>query len=343
MHVAWGVVLLRIALRHTSFVATLAELARNEALGRLIGIEKQEEVPDSWNISRFLDVLGREPHFSELRRIFDTMIQRLGLAVPDLGRNTAGDSTALHARSKEKAEHVKAEIAQGLPQPSGGRKEYTDDDGKVIKIVEWFGYKLHLLVDAKHEVVLTYQVTTANAADCKSLPDLVEQGQANLPEGRIETLAYDKAADDNESHRTLHKAKIRAVIKNRHLWKDQTEQMLSTYSSGDEEVRTALQRPHIGGAGQRAFEALLGRGRRQHYRFAAVSRSDRSGADRPCELCDVAGCNSSPGRNAGQIASESHSEGSGGKASRGMKEFSELLARELKRSACAPTLPSTGS
>ena len=226
VHVAWGVVLLRIALRHTSFVATLAELARNEALGRLIGIEKQEEVPDSWNISRFLDVLGREPHFSELRRIFDTMIQRLGLAVPDLGRNTAGDSTALHARSKEKAEHVKAEIAQGLPQPSGGRKEYTDDDGKVTKVVEWFGYKLHLLVDAKHEVVLTYQVTTANAADCKSLPDLVEQGQANLPEGRIETLAYDKAADDNESHRTLHKAKIRAVIKNRHLWKDQTEQML---------------------------------------------------------------------------------------------------------------------
>ena len=60
--------------------------------------------------------------------------------------------------------------------------------GKVTKVFEWFGYKLHLLVDAKHEVVLAYQVTTANAADCKSLPDLVEQGQANLPEGRIETL-----------------------------------------------------------------------------------------------------------------------------------------------------------
>jgi len=226
VHVAWGVVLLRIALRHTSFVATLAELARNEALCRIIGIEKPAGVPDSWNISRFLDVLGQEPHFSELRRIFDAMIQRLALAVPDLGRDTAGDSTALHARSKEKAGHVKAEIAQGLSQPSGGHKEYTDADGKVTKIVEWFGYKLHLLVDAKHEVVLAYQVTTATAADCKSLPDLVQKGRANLPEGRIETLAYDKAADDNESHRILHKAKIRPVIQNRHLWKDETEQML---------------------------------------------------------------------------------------------------------------------
>ena len=226
VHVAWGVVLLRIALRHTSFVATLGELGRNEALCRLIGIDRQQDLPDSWNISRFLDVLGREPHFSELRRIFDTMIQRLGLAVPDLGRDTAGDSTALHARPKANQHAVKAEIAQGLPQPSGGHKEYTDDDGKVTKIVEWFGYKLHLLVDARHEVTLAYQVTTANAADCKSLPDLVQQGQANLPEGRIHTLAYDKAADDNESHRLLNKAKIRPVIQNRHLWKEQSEQML---------------------------------------------------------------------------------------------------------------------
>jgi hypothetical protein len=225
VHVAWGVVLLRIALRHVSVDATLAELGRNEALRRLIGIEKEEDVPKSWNISRFLDTLGREPHRSELRRIFDAMVERLGAAVPDLGQATAGDSTALHARHKSE-KLAKAEIAEGLPQPSGGKKEYLDEDGKVTKIVEWFGYKLHLLVDAKHEVVLAYRVTTAHAADSKSLPDLIEQGQANLPEDRIETLAYDKAADDNESHRVLNKAGIRPVIQNRRLWKDQTEQML---------------------------------------------------------------------------------------------------------------------
>jgi hypothetical protein len=225
VHVAWGVVLLRIALRHGNFEATLAELGRNEALCRLIGIEKEEDVPKSWNISRFLDSLGREPHRSELGRIFDAMVERLGTAVPDLGKDTAGDSTALHARHKnEKA--AKAEIAEGLPQPSGGKKEYLDDEGKVTKIIEWFGYKLHLLVDAKYEVVLAYRVTTANAADSKSLPELVKQGQANLPKDRIDTLAYDKAADDNESHRVLNKAGIRPVIQNRRLWKDQTEQML---------------------------------------------------------------------------------------------------------------------
>lgn len=225
VHVAWGVVLLRIALRHGGIEATLAELRRNEGLRRLIGVEKEADVPKSWNISRFLDTLGREPHASELRRMFDVMVRRLGTAVPDLGKDTAGDSTALHARHK-KDKAAQGEIAEGLPQPSGGKKEYLDDDGNVTKIVEWFGYKLHLLVDAKHEVVLAYEVTTANAADSKSLPNLIEQGQANLPEDRIETLAYDKAADDNESHRVLNKAGIRPVIQNRRLWKDQTEQML---------------------------------------------------------------------------------------------------------------------
>jgi hypothetical protein len=225
IHVLWGVLLLRIALRHVSVEATLGELSRNEHLRRLIGIERESGVPKAWNVSRFLEVLGREPHVSELRRIFNGMALRLGLVVPDLGKDTAGDSTALHARAKaEKA--AAAEIAEGLPQPSGGKKEYLDDDGKVTKIVEWFGYKLHLLVDAKHEVALAYEVTTANAADSKSLPNLVEQAQTNLPAGRIETLAYDKAADDNESHRRLNRARIRPVIQNRRLWKEQTEQML---------------------------------------------------------------------------------------------------------------------
>ena len=99
--VAWGGVLLRIALRHVSIEATLAELTRNEGLRKLIGIEEEHQVPKSWNISRFLDALGREPHRSELRRIFDAIVRRLGEVVPDLGRDTAGDSTALHARCKK--------------------------------------------------------------------------------------------------------------------------------------------------------------------------------------------------------------------------------------------------
>ena len=94
----WGVVLLTIALRHTGFEACLGELRRNPALAKLIGIGSAEDIPNGWNLSRFLDVLGQEPHRLEVEAIFNQMIQRLGEVVPDLGRDTAGDSTSLKAR-----------------------------------------------------------------------------------------------------------------------------------------------------------------------------------------------------------------------------------------------------
>lgn len=226
VHVLWGVVLLTPLLRHTSTDACLGELARNEGLRRLIGIDSEAKVPKKWNVSRFFEVLGQEPHRSRVSEIFDTIARKLTGAVDDLGQHVSGDSTWLHARRKSKAAAVKEEEAEGLPQAAGGRKEYTDDDGQVTRVIEWFGYKLHLLVDVKHEVALGYQVTSTKAGDGETLPSLLSQAQANLPSGRIETLAYDKAADDNHVHQLLAKEQIKPLIQNRSLWKEEHEKML---------------------------------------------------------------------------------------------------------------------
>lgn len=97
VHVLWGVMLLQVALRHPSMDACLAELRRNHSLWPLIGIEDERQVPKPWNMSRFQDVLGQSPHREEVEAIFNKMAGRVGVAVPDLGRHTAGDSTALNA------------------------------------------------------------------------------------------------------------------------------------------------------------------------------------------------------------------------------------------------------
>src|SRR3954449_10638054 len=96
----WRIVLLTILLRHTSFNACLDELHRNPALCRLIDITTEDQIPHGWNLSRFLDTLGQEPHLSALRQVFDALVRPLGRAVPGLGRHTAGDATALSARAK---------------------------------------------------------------------------------------------------------------------------------------------------------------------------------------------------------------------------------------------------
>jgi len=237
VHVLWGTVVLRVALRHVTTEAVLAELRRNEGLRRLIGIESENGVPGPWNISRFEEVLGREPHRTLLKEIFDVLIRRLGAAVPDLGRAAAGDATGLSARRKQ-GEAAREEIAEGLPQASGGRKEYHDAEGKMTKVVEWFGFKLHLLVDVDHEVVLAYEITDTKAGDGETLPVILGQAEANLPADRIETLAYDKAADSDEVHRVLSEKGITPLIQMRGLWKEEPERLLPGHDGTSNVVYT---------------------------------------------------------------------------------------------------------
>src|SRR6516225_6838401 len=208
----WRVVLLTIALRHTSFDAGLAELHRNPALCRLLDIPTEKDIPHGWNLSRFLEVLGTEPHLSNVREVFNHLARRLGLAVPDLGQHTAGAATALNARPKRDPKAGTRETKQGLPQPSGGCKAYKDDAGRVVKVVEWFGYQLHVLVDIRHEVALAYDSTDTKAGDNERVAALVAQAEAKLPKGRLETPAYDKAADGEKVHEVLHRHGIKPVI-----------------------------------------------------------------------------------------------------------------------------------
>ncbi|HUU23535.1 MAG TPA: transposase [Phycisphaerae bacterium] len=225
----WGVCVLTPLLRHITVEATLAELRRNDGLRRRIGIDSEHGVPKKWNVSRFQKVLGTEPHLSLLREVFDVMVQRLGGAVPQFGRRTAGDATALSARTQRSRDG-----GEDLDPPTGGKKEYLDDEGKVTKILQWFGYKLHLRVDVDHEVALAYQVSSANRGDNELLPALVEQARRNLgddleadpPVRRIETLAYDKAADTEAVHELLDGCDRKPLVEIRSLWKGEQERML---------------------------------------------------------------------------------------------------------------------
>lgn len=81
-------------------------------------------------------------------------------------------------------------------------------------------------MNVKHEVILAYAITDPKTTDAEALPMALKQAQKNLPQGRIATLAYDKAADTNQVHELLSQQGIKAVIENRSLWKEETERML---------------------------------------------------------------------------------------------------------------------
>ena len=256
VHVLWRTHVARYFLRHNHMEGCLAELGRNPALRRVVGLEEGQPIPEAWNMSRFQEVLGQPAHVALVESAFEQLIGRLAGAVPDLGRDVAGDSAALCARpgtrqAKKKTADgapglealgdaarrpaaqgtagVAAEKASALPQPSKGKKEYKDDAGKVVNSYEWYGYKFHLLVDVKHEVALACQVTSAageGTGDSSVLPLLLEKARRILPAGRIQTLAFDKAADDQKTHELVHQKQIKPLIQMRELWKEEPERKL---------------------------------------------------------------------------------------------------------------------
>lgn len=81
-------------------------------------------------------------------------------------------------------------------------------------------------MDVRHEVALGYSITDTKAGDGETLPAVLGQTLANLPAGRVKTLAYDKAADGEDVHKALHAKKIKPVIQNRALWKEDLERPL---------------------------------------------------------------------------------------------------------------------
>ena len=224
----WGTVLLKPLLRHTSMEACLGELRRNAGLRALIGIDCEAKVPRKWNVSRFEVVLGSPPYVDMMHEIFDSMVQALAVAVPDLGQSVSGDSSSLSCHA------AASPNKHGLPEPDGGKKEYTDEKGNIVRVLKWFGYKFHMLVDTRHEVALSYRVSSATRHDSQELPAMLTQARINLGDdvenkpdvSRIQTLAYDKAADDEETHAMLNAANILPLIENRSLWKTDHERML---------------------------------------------------------------------------------------------------------------------
>ena len=218
----WGTVLLRGILRHERMESCLAELRRNRDLRRVIGIETEDQVPHDYNISRFMLVLGSEPHFTIVREMFGEMVVGLGKEVEDLGEQATGDATHLNGRAGRSEESK----GSGLPAPAGGRKEYLDEEGKVSWVLEWFGYKLHLLMDARHEVALAWRVSSTKADETEEVKELVKEAKGRLPEGRVKSLSYDRAGDDGDLHRFLNEEGICPVIRNRRMWKEEKERLL---------------------------------------------------------------------------------------------------------------------
>jgi hypothetical protein len=157
-----------IVYNHTSMASLRRELSRNGELRDLCGFDPclgAGAVPTKDSCGRFLrSLLACQALISE---IFHALLGELAGELPGLGRKLAVDSKALPsfgapprggsddsagtAAQRKKPDRRREEDADwGTKTYKGKRRDGTAWE----KVVRWFGFKLHLLVDSVYELPL---------------------------------------------------------------------------------------------------------------------------------------------------------------------------------------------
>lgn len=198
LEAVWNSLIAGVVFGHEKVSALIRELKRNAELRQVCGFDPlrgDAVVPPAWVFSRLLKKLVR--HANLIEALFARLRERLVELLPDYGAERAMDGKAIPAfgKSDEDADR--------------GVKTYesTKADGTLYQEVRhWFGYRLHLLVDANYELPVAYEVTRASEGESPKLLPLLEGLRENHPalHERIETLAADRAYDDGEDKAALY-------------------------------------------------------------------------------------------------------------------------------------------
>jgi hypothetical protein len=255
----WNSVLAGVVFQHTSVASLRRELRRNAELRQLCGFDPllgEQAVPTDSGYSNFLESVMR--HQEMIRAMLHLLVEKLRLYLDDLGKYLAIDGKALPSFGKpHKDKHAdggaeensdgqnkpseadnSSEIADAADNDIDRRGEHDADWGVKTyrgkreggaaweKVVRWFGFELHLLVDATHELPLNYRVTKASAAESPLLLPIVEETEKLHPEvmQNCRELSGDKGYDSEKNNKELYDTYgIHPIIDKRSDWKDKTD------------------------------------------------------------------------------------------------------------------------
>jgi len=153
------------------------------------------KTPSNGTFTNFRDRLGEDTFYEILHQL---IAQAIALKVIT-GGDTAIDSTHLWAFSSRFGK--KTCSCKGKCHCP---RDYSDHDarwGAKSKDYLFFGYKVHLIVDAKSQLPLDVKVTPANEGDSPQAKPLLKGAKKRHPEVSIDTSSMDSAYDSYENYR----------------------------------------------------------------------------------------------------------------------------------------------
>ena len=202
----WNSLLAGIVFQHTSIASLRRELLRNGELRQACGFDtlrRDAAVPGKDAYTRFFKKLER--HTALVEAIFHNLIERLGQLLPDFGQRLAIDGKAVVSARKSDPDADTGHKLTACPD--------EEAEGRT-KTVTWFGYKLHMICDAKHELPVAFHVTPASEGESPHLMGLIDQIEQRHPTllERAEELSGDRGYDAGPAKATLNDEYEMAVL-----------------------------------------------------------------------------------------------------------------------------------
>ncbi|KKL91179.1 hypothetical protein LCGC14_1897300, partial [marine sediment metagenome] len=145
-------------------------------------------------------------HQDEVDAMFNTLVDQLKLVLPDFGELLALDGKGIETHARErKVKDVEQKEPDGRRDTDAdwGVKTYHGkrEDGTLWeKVMSWFGFKLHLIVDANYELPVAFKVTKASEAEIPKAHDLLDEIEERHPDilEMCEYLDADRGYDDGK-------------------------------------------------------------------------------------------------------------------------------------------------
>jgi len=164
--ILWRTYVAMTVLNLPSFAALIRTLENNPYIAQACGISNSDALPSKFAYSRFLRKL-EEPRYAVcVKKIMRALTRQCYEVFPDFGKSVAIDATDLKAWSNG-SKTKKSD-------PDAGWVVKGDTNGK-RKFV--WGYKMHLMVDTRHELPIAVNITTGNTADIRQATPLLSQAR----------------------------------------------------------------------------------------------------------------------------------------------------------------------
>ncbi len=186
-------------LRQANSLADVVRLLEHDKDTRIVCGFSKDNIPSHDALGRFLKKLVE--HSDLVEKCFADLVKEARQLLPGFGAKLAVDSTDIKAYSNGHRQNPSDKEARWGAKGAGHHCGPAKD--KQRDLYYWFGYKLHLVVDAFYELPVSFKLTPANESDTTQMETLLKKAGADQDETRSQAVIADKGYDSRDNNKFI--------------------------------------------------------------------------------------------------------------------------------------------